>query len=60
MAENINNMKNNDTNFDDIMHKIRHSQIEDFLEFDDNGKYKFLKCETCSGPILCHIEVTKD
>ena len=50
-------MKNNYKKIDDITHEIRHSEIEDFLEFDDNGKYKFFKCETCSGPILGHIEV---
>ena len=57
MAENINDMKNNYKKIDDIASEIRHSEIEDFLEFDDGGKYKFLKCEICSGPIQGHIEV---
>ena len=57
MAENINDMKNNYKKIDDIASEIRHSEIEDFLEFEDSGKYKFLKCEMCNGPILGHIEV---
>ena len=56
MAENINDMKNNYKKINNIASEIRHSEIEDFLEFDDGGKYKFLKCEICSGPILGHIE----
>ena len=56
MIENINEMKNNYKKIDDITYKIRHSEIEDLVEFDNNGKYEFIRCETCDGPILGHIE----
>ena len=57
MIENINEMKNNYKKIDEITHEIRHSEIEDFLEFDSNGKYELTRCETCDGPILGHLEV---
>ena len=49
MTENINNTKNNYKKIDDIASEIRHSEIEDFLEFYNGDKYKFLKCEMCNG-----------
>ena len=57
MIENIGEMKNNYKNIDDIMHEVRSSEIEDFLEFVNNGRYEFYKCENCDGPILGHQEV---
>ena len=57
MTDNITNTKTNYKKIDDIASEIRHSEIEDFLEFYDGDKYKFLKCEMCNGHILGHIEV---
>ena len=36
MTENMNEMKNNYKNIDDIMQEIRCLEIEDYLEFDSN------------------------
>ena len=30
--------------------------IGNFLDFDDDGKYEFTRCEGCFGPLLGHIE----
>ena len=50
-------MKNNYKKIDDITEEVRKSEIEDFLNFDNDGKYEFFKCENCDGPILGHQEV---
>ena len=31
--------------------------IDNFLEFDYGGRYKFARCEGCDGPLLRHLEV---
>ena len=31
--------------------------LENFLDFDLNGRYEFAKCEGCDGPLLGHQEV---
>ena len=56
MIENINEMKTNYKKLDDITIEVRNYEIEHLLKFDGNGKYEYLKCETCDGPILGHQE----
>ena len=31
--------------------------IENFLEFDLNGRYEFARCKGCDGHLLGHLEV---
>ena len=31
--------------------------IENFLDFDDNGRYEFARCEDCNGPMMGHLKV---
>ena len=40
-----------------IQEELRKVNIENFLEFDSNGRYEFYKCAGCLGPQLGHIEV---
>merc|ERR1712030_92628 len=49
-------MKTKYKQLEEIMAEIRNSDIETLLKFDGDGKYKFLKCETCDRPILGHQE----
>ena len=53
---NINEMKTKYKKLDEITIEIRNSEIENLLKFDGDGKYEYLKCETCDGPILGHQE----
>ena len=53
----INEMKANYKKIDDIQIDIRRTDLEEFLKFDNHGRYGFFKCEACSGPILGHLEV---
>ena len=50
-------MKNNYKKDGDIAHELRHVDLENFLDFDCNGRYEFARCETCDGPLLGHLEV---
>ena len=53
----INEMKANYKKLNDIRIDIRRTELEEFLKFDNHGRYGFFKCESCSGPILGHLEV---
>ena len=39
------------------MEEIQNLSRDDFLEFDDTGRYDFLKCEGCDGPLSGYLEV---
>ena len=30
--------------------------MEEYLEFDNTGRYEFYKCESCDGPMLGHLQ----
>ena len=30
--------------------------IENYLEFENNGKYEFRRCEDCNGPMIGHLK----
>ena len=51
-------MKANYMNMEAITTRIKADGIGDYLEFDNNGKYQFLTCENCDGPMLGH-QMTK-
>ena len=38
-----------------ISTRIKAVGLRDYLEFDNTGKYQFLTCENCDGPVLGHI-----
>ena len=55
----INEIKANYKKINDIRIDIRRTEtsLEEFLKFDNQGRYEFYRCETCAGPILGHLEV---
>ena len=53
----INEMKANYKKLDEIKIDIQRTEVEEFLKFDNHGRYGFFKCEACGGPILGHLEV---
>ena len=55
--ENLNEMKENYKNIDDIAQKFQNTVLNVLLDFDCNRKYEFIKCEICDRPILGHLEV---
>ena len=55
MAQTIENMKTNYLNLDSISTRIKADGLEEYLEFKNNGEYRFFSCENCDGPILGHI-----
>ena len=32
-------------------------KIDNYLEFEVNSKYEFIRCEDCNGPTLGHLQV---
>ena len=52
----INELNANYKKIDNIQIDIQRTELEEFLKFDNHGRYGFFKCEACSGPILGHIE----
>ena len=55
MAQNIENRKADYMSVETISTGIKADGLDDYLEFENNGKYQFLRCENCDGPILGHI-----
>ena len=49
-------MKKNYRSVTEIEEEIKNVDIGNFLDFDDDGKYEFAKCEGFFGPLLGHIE----
>ena len=49
------NITDNYKNDDDIVAKTG-DNIENVLDFDRNGRYEFVHCGSCGGPILGHKE----
>ena len=41
----------------EIKEKMKSLVIENFLDFDDNGRYEFARCEDCNGPLIGHMKV---
>ena len=36
--------------------EIKNVDLENFLYFDINGRYEYMRCEGCDGPFLGHLE----
>ena len=56
MAVNINVILENYKNHDDIATELDNVDLENFLDFNNNGKYEFAHCGICSGPLLGHLK----
>ena len=41
----------------EIEEDIKNMDLENFLEFDLNGRYDFTRCEDCNGPLFRHTRV---
>ena len=39
----------------DIQEELKNVRIENHIEFYDDGRYEFRKCEYCDGPLLGHL-----
>ena len=52
----INEMKKNYKKSDEITADIQTYGLEEYLEFDNTGRYKFYKCESCDDPMFGHLQ----
>ena len=50
-------MKSNYNKESKIEEEMEGVVIENFLDFDDDGRYKFERCEDCKGPMMGHLKV---
>ena len=51
------NMKSNYKRESEIEEEMKNVVIENFLDFDVNGKYEFARCEDCNGLLMGHLKV---
>ena len=51
------NMKSNYKKEGEIQEEMKGVVIENFLDFDNNGRYEFMKCADCNGPMMGHLKV---
>ena len=54
---NISEMKSNYKKLDDITTDIKNHRLDEYLKYDNHGRYSFFKCEGCDGPMLVHQQV---
>ena len=47
-------MKSNYKKLDDISTDVKNHGIDEYLKYDNHGRFGFLKCEGCDGPMLGH------
>ena len=45
------NMKKNYKSESEFQKELINVKLENFLDFDYNGKYEFTSCEYCNGPL---------
>ena len=53
----VTEMKANYKKIDDIKTDIKNTGLDEFLKFNNHGRYGFFKCEACAGPMLGHQQV---
>ena len=51
------NMKSNYKKESEIQEEMKGVVIENFLEFENNGKYEFRRCEDYNWPMIGHLKV---
>ena len=49
--------KKNYKSDNEIQKELANVNIDNFLDCDYNGKYEFVRCAHCEGPLLGHLEV---
>ena len=49
-------MKNNYKKLDDISEEIKNHGVDEYLKYDNLGRFEFFHCEECDGPMLGHIQ----
>ena len=49
-------MKNNYKKLDDISADVKNHGIDEYLKYDNHGRFGFFHCEGCAGPMLGHIQ----
>ena len=49
-------MKSNYKKPDDITADIKNHGLDQYLDYDNQGRFKFFSCEGCDGPMLGHIQ----
>jgi len=54
MAQTITEMRKNYKKADEIARDIETNGLDEYVEFDNVGRYEFYKCGSCDGPILGH------
>ena len=54
--ENMDSVQTNYKSDNDIQKELANVNLDNFLDFDYNGQYEFVRCAYCSGPLLGHIE----
>ena len=52
-------MKKNYKLCSEIEEEMRNVVIENFLDFDDNGRYEFARCEDCNGLFMGLMKCSK-
>ena len=51
----ITEIKTNYKKLKEIEDEVRKGDLEEYLKFDNNGRFKFYHCESCAGPVLGHL-----
>ena len=49
-------MRKNYKKMDEIARDIETNGLDEYVEFDNVGRYEFYKCGSCDGPILGHLQ----
>ena len=52
----MNEMKKNYKKLEEIALDIKNHGLDEYVKFDNNGRYDFFKCEDCDGPMLGHLQ----
>ena len=55
-SQTINEMKKNYKKSEDITIDIQTHGLDEYLELDNTGRYKFYKCGNCDVPMLGHLQ----
>ena len=41
---------------EDIKDEIWRGDMEEYMKFDNNRRYRFYHCESCAGPVIGHMD----
>ena len=52
----IDMMKSNYKKLDNITTDIKNHGLDEYLDYDNQGRFEFFRCEGCDGPMLGHIQ----